>query len=261
MYRLKYLPCALLLGAALTLPVAAQETVATVNGQSLSKGLLEAYSTAMAAQGRDPGEKELLDELVVQEVLVQQAEKEGLDQSPEFHQSMEVRRRNLLAQALLENFMASIEPDEAAMKELYQQAAESAEGEEYKARHILVASESEANAVIEELQGGADFAELAKQRSTGPSGPNGGDLGWFAPDSMVPPFTEALKGMEKGRYSSKPVQTRFGWHVILFEDMKTTQPPTYEEVEDNLRQEVERRKLAEFVAELRDQAKVEIPTP
>ena len=98
---------------------------------------------------------------------------------------------------------------------------------EFKARHILVETQSEANSIVAELEGGANFAELAKTKSTGPSGPNGGDLGWFSPNQMVQPFSQAVAALEDGAFSKTPVQTQFGWHVILREDSREATPPTF----------------------------------
>jgi peptidyl-prolyl cis-trans isomerase C len=100
------------------------------------------------------------------------------------------------------------------------QACTSEDSVEYKARHILVATSTEAEAIIDRLEQGEDFAELAKQESTGPSGPRGGDLGWFSASMMVPPFAQEVRSLEVGKFSRKPVQTRFGWHVVLVEEMR-----------------------------------------
>ena len=127
---------------------------------------------------------------------------------------------------------------------------------QYKARHILVETEDEAAAIITELDNGAEFAELARQHSTGPTGPDGGDLGWFSADSMVAPFAEAVRAVEIGNYTSKPVQTRFGWHVILVEDQREQEPPGLESVRSELTTAVERQKMDRYVEGLRQAAEV-----
>ena len=128
--------------------------------------------------------------------------------------------------------------------------------EEVHARHILLASEEDANAVIEELAGGADFAELATERSTGPSGPNGGDLGYFREAQMVPEFAAAAFAMEVGTSSEAPVKTQFGWHVILVEDRRSVEP-TFEDAEQQLRQDVAREIVTSMVDDLRADAEIE----
>ena len=112
--------------------------------------------------------------------------------------------------------------------------------EEIKARHILVEAEDTAKAIIEELKGGADFVELAKEKSTGPSGPNGGDLGWFTADVMVPEFSQAAMELKPGEITLAPVKTQFGYHVILVEDRRQQTPPSFEEMKDQLTQDMPR---------------------
>ncbi len=129
---------------------------------------------------------------------------------------------------------------------------------EQHARHILVASEEDARAVITELDGGADFVELAKERSTGPSGPRGGDLGYFTSDQMVPEFSAAAQTLEPGQYTKDPVQTQFGWHVIKLEDRRESAPPSFADMEPQLRQEMTRENVETVLSELREDADVEI---
>ena len=105
--------------------------------------------------------------------------------------------------------------------------------------------------LIAQLDDGADFAELAKANSTGPTGPNGGDLGWFSPDQMVGPFSEAVSVLEDGAYTAAPVQTQFGWHVILREESRDNQPPTLESVRDALSQRIEQTKFTAYLETLR----------
>ena len=130
--------------------------------------------------------------------------------------------------------------------------------DEIHARHILLASEEDAQAVIEELAGGADFAELAKERSTGPSGPNGGDLGYFRESQMVPEFAEAAFAMEVGTSSETPVQTQFGWHVILLEDTRDGTPPPFDDVKDRLKMLLANQKLQLHIEEIKKSASIEI---
>jgi peptidyl-prolyl cis-trans isomerase C len=134
---------------------------------------------------------------------------------------------------------------------LYAEQLEGSSPMEFKARHILVESQGEANDLIAQLDDGADFAELAKEKSTGPSGPSGGDLGWFPPDRMVPSFSAAVQGLDNGAYTKEPVQTQFGWHVILREDSRESVPPPFESVRDALKQQVEGQKLQEYIESLR----------
>ena len=122
---------------------------------------------------------------------------------------------------------------------------------QFKARHILVETQSAAADLITQLDEGADFEELAKEHSTGPSGPSGGDLGWFAPNQMVKPFSDSVSGLENGAYTKEPVQTEFGWHVILREDSRNNEPPPLDSVRDVIKQNVEQGKFQDFLQSLR----------
>ena len=147
--------------------------------------------------------------------------------------------------------LEGIEVTEDEMQAAYDEQVKLMPPLEFKARHILVESQAEAIDIIEELNGGADFQELAKTRSTGPSGPSGGDLGWFSPTQMVAPFTSAVESMEDGEISSTPVQTQFGWHVILREESRESVPPPYESSKENVRAMVQQQKFQDALAELR----------
>ena len=128
--------------------------------------------------------------------------------------------------------------------------------EEYNAAHILVETEDEAKALVETLAGGADFAELAKEKSTGPSGPNGGDLGWFGLGRMVPEFEQAVVTMNVGDVS-EPVQTQFGWHVIKLEDTRTQDRPEFDEVRAELEETVRQEAVEAYIADLSAQVTID----
>ncbi len=130
--------------------------------------------------------------------------------------------------------------------------------EEVHARHILVKTEDEAKDVIKELDAGKDFAELAKEKSTDPNKADGGDLGYFTKDRMVPEFEDAAFALEKGTYSKTPVKTQFGFHVIKVEDKRDAPPPPFEQVKEQVRQLVMRDKYLELLAKAKETSKVEI---
>lgn len=129
--------------------------------------------------------------------------------------------------------------------------------EEIKASHILVESAEEAEELIAELDGGADFAELAKAKSTGPSGPNGGDLGFFSKGQMVPEFEAAAFALEPGSYTEAPVKTQFGYHIIKLDEKRTQEPPAFADVQEQLRDAMVREALTERLAELKEVATIE----
>ncbi len=190
------------------------------------------------------------DELTDIYLLSEQPRARELQDNPRLQAQMELQSRAIIAQAVATDFIARNQASEEEMRALYAEQTERAPPE-FKARHILVQSQGEAIALIAELEGGADFAELAKTKSTGPSGPTGGDLGWFSPDRMVPEFSAAVQEMNNGDFSKAPVQTQFGWHVILREDSRESTPPPYESVSDVLKQQVEQQKLQTYLRSLR----------
>ena len=175
-----------------------------------------------------------------------------LRQEAELKARLEVQERALIAQAVVADFLGNNPATDEEMQALYDEQIQLAPPVEFKARHILVQTQGEATDLIAQLDGGADFAELAMENSTGPSGPSGGDLGWFPPERMVAEFSQAVQGLEDGAYSKEPVQTQFGWHVILREDSRESTPPPFESVRDTLKQNIERQKLQAFLESLRE---------
>ncbi len=190
-----------------------QETLLTINGQPISKTMYAVYfqeRTRNSPDAKNSPEVQMnvLNELANVIIIAQDAEKNGIDQRPEVAASLKLMKANLLAQTAIKETAASVSPSEEEIKTFYAAEYVQKAGMEYKARHILVEQEDEAKSLIEQLDGGADFAELAKTHSTGPTGKNGGDLGWFDANQMVKPFSDAVAGMEKGNYTlrlrSKP---------------------------------------------------------
>jgi len=233
--------------------------VAMVNDQAITEADFQDFLNLqrMTRPGENLSPEEVLDEMINMELLRQAALERGLDKDPEILRQVERSRTNLIVGALIDTRMDQQYTDEQLRAE-YERQVQAIEREEYKARHILLDSETEAREVIEALNAGGDFEDLAREHSTGPSGPMGGDLGWFTADSMVPPFSEAVRALDKGTYSSEPVQTEFGWHVILLEDTRRSEPPPFEAVRDRIGQILDNRALQEYIAELRAAAKVEI---
>ena len=230
--------------------------LATVNGVSITEGTLEPLRTRQGNESLD--QDALLQEAINVELMKQAADKEGISDSPEVKAKLESLRTQVLASEVLRAYVAGLSIDDAALKAEYDKQIAGDPGKEFKARHILIADEQTAKDVIAKLDGGADFAELAKTTSTGPSGPKGGDLGWFQPATMVPEFAAAASEMNKGEYSKTPVQTQFGWHVILLEDVRTPEPPPFDDVKDQLRQILVQQSLLDYLKELRSGATIKI---
>jgi len=211
--------------------------------------------------GRNPkdaqGQIALLNELVNNFMVANSAQGRKLTEDPEVIAALEVARARLVAQAFVRTQLENTRVDEDRLRELYQ-AEYAGSSEEFKARHILLETEEDANTVIAELNDGADFATLAGSRSTGPSKTVGGDLGWFEADQMVSEFSDATQKLSNGGYSETPVQTRFGWHVILREDSREVPPPAFETVRPDLEKQIQQQKIAEAIGTIRDNTRIEV---
>jgi peptidyl-prolyl cis-trans isomerase C len=193
----------------------------------------------------------LIRQFVNLQLATEQAYKEGMDSDPEVQEKLKFEQDRIVRDVFLDRFINNAvteqKLDEAYNEFLLQNPAET----EVRARHILVDSEEKARELIAKLDGGADFEELAKSESTGPSSSNGGDLGYFTKDRMVKPFSDAAFAMEIGAYTKDPVQTEFGWHVIKVEDRRQAQPPSKEEVEAQLRDRLGAQAIQAYFEELR----------
>ena len=266
--RLTQLAATLFLTSVAFLPVQghaaedADPVVATVAGVEI-----RASELTLAEGDLDPQFARLPDEqrrvaalaaVIDIKTLARKAEAEKLDQTDEFKKLMEFQRDRALHNAI---FKASVvDPvSDADLKARYEKeiAATPAE-EEISARHILLATEDEAKAVIAELETGKDFAELAKEKSTGPSAEQGGDLGFFTKGRMVPEFEAAAFQLQAGEYAKEPVKTQFGWHVIKVEERRETAAPAFEEVIDQVRQVVMRERYAELIRSARSETEINV---
>ncbi len=242
--------------------VSKEDAVASVNGVFISKKTLETLEKEISerSQGQSFPKEQLLDELIQRELLIQQALQKQLDKSPEVIERMATVKNSLLSQAALQDYLKANAITDAEIKAEYDSKMASM-GEEYKARHILVKTEDEAKKLIAELEKGGDFKALAKKHSIDPMGSEGGDLGWFTADRMVPPFSEAVAALENGKFSKQPVQTQFGWHVILREESRPLTPPPFDAVKEQIRPMLQRQKAQTMLENLRKAAKVEILLP
>lgn len=231
------------------------QSATVVNGTEVSDDVfnvyLESRTQKPAADATAQERTAVMEELTDIYLLTTQPRAEVLAQAPRTKAQIELQRRGILAKAVADDFLASNQASDEEIQRAYDEQTALSPPLEFKARHILVESQGEASGLITELENGADFAELAKAKSTGPSGPNGGDLGWFGPNQMVAPFSQAVAELEDGAFTKEAVQTRFGWHVILREDSRKTTPPTLESVRDVVKQRVEQEKLQEYIDGLR----------
>lgn len=235
--------------------------VATVNGEAVLRS--DALKAAESLPQQYQSQIEQLFPLLVQRAIDLRliglaAADSGLAEDEEVTERLAEQKLDIMREVYLERQIDDRITD-ARLRTRYKAfLTENPPKAEISARHILVESEEDARKLIEELNGGADFTELAREHSTGPSSVQGGDLGYFTEEQMVPEFATAAFGMEAGTYSADPVQTQFGWHVVRVEDHRLQEAPAFEEVQDQMQEEVRREALAEAVAELREGAAIEI---
>jgi peptidyl-prolyl cis-trans isomerase C len=244
-------------------PSAASETpsdvVATVNKEPLTQQDLNTYiATRRASQPDVPLEEdEALNQLVRLELIKQQAEKEDVDEREDIQAQLEWQRTNLLVDTFMKKRIAEMRFTDEELRDEYQAQLAKLSNREYKARHILLKTRAEAVEIIKQLEDGASFKQMAED-SAAPTAIEGGDLGWFSPEQMVPPFAQAVQKLKVGAYSKAPVKTQYGWHVILLEDIRELDPPAYEEVKERVEAILTDRAIQSYIAQLREQAQVDI---
>jgi peptidyl-prolyl cis-trans isomerase C len=239
----------------------ANPVLAKVNGVEIRQSDLnmaeEELGSGQLAQ-MDPATKRenLLSYVIDLKIVAKAAEDKKLGETEAFKKSLAFARERLLMDKLLTD-EAKTAATEAAMRKVYEEAAAQMGGdEEVRARHILVETEDEAKQVVEELKKGGDFAEIAKKKSKDPGASDGGDLGYFTKEQMVPEFSKVAFELETGKISD-PVKSQFGWHVIKVEDKRKRKPPEFEQVKPQIETYVTRKAQADLVSKLRETAKVE----
>ena len=238
----------------------ADPVVARVNKVEIHNSQVLAAIQTLPPQVRSLPEDKLfsniLDQMVDRELLYQAAETAKLQNDPEVKERMADLRQRVMEEVYLTRAV-NAEVTDAKLRVAYDKMVKAMpKQEEVHARHILVKTEAEAKEVIAELNKGADFAALAKEKSTGPSAKTGGDLGYFTKDQMVPAFSTAAFALKTGEYTKTPVQTEFGWHVIQVLDRRTAPPPTFDASKDELRKQLAQAAIGNMVPSLRGKAKI-----
>lgn len=236
-------------------------TIATVNGKKLSGELYDTFVQAVTGgQMQEPltdeQKTQMVDQLVNMTLAAQAAEKEGLQKDPKVAARIDLLRTQILAEAASDKYIKAHPVSETEMKAEYD-AQIASMPKEYKARHILVDKQETAESIIRELQAGGDFSKLAKAESKDSSAQSGGDLGWFSPQTMVKPFADAVIALEKGKYTTTPVQSEFGYHVIILDDVRNPEVPKFEDVKPQVEMFVQRKKLQEYLDGLRKTAQIQ----
>ena len=241
-------------------PLPAGKVLASVNGKSITQDVFDVYLKTRKSQNNSEeanSPEAVLDELIALELMRQEGEKNGVGSRPLVVALMDQQRRSALASAAVNDFVQANQASDEAAQKVYDKQIGNA-GKEYSARHILLATREEAVDIISALDGGADFSELAMEKSTGPSGKNGGKLGWFAAGQMVKPFSDATAALEAGSYTSEPVETQFGWHVIILDDSRDITPPPFDDVKDRLKLLIVNQKLQKHISEIKASADIKI---
>jgi peptidyl-prolyl cis-trans isomerase C len=241
---------------------AADKPVATVNGEPIGRDMFEYYvkntsgksSSELTAEQRG----QLLDNLVRGELIAQESVKQGLDKTGDTASLLTLSRLQILQQAGANHYLDDKKPNDADLKAEYDTQIAGMPKTQYKARHILEPSPEAAQKIIEQLKKGAKFEDLAKKSSTDVSTKDqGGDLGWFSPQNMVPPFAAAVASLKKNEYTQTPVQTQYGWHVIQLIDSRETPVPPFDQVKDRVAQLVQQKKFRAYEDDLLKTAKIE----
>lgn len=233
----------------------------TVNGTPITNHDVDAYVMART-HGRkiklnDQQRYMVAQQMVQLTLAAQAAKKQGLADNPDVQAELAMQRDMILANQAVQHFMDNAKVPEDQIKQKYEEYKKSQSGEEYKARHILVKTKAEAEKIINDLNHGADFATLAKKYSKDPgSAKQGGELGWFKPQQMVPAFSKALEKLKPGEYTKTPVKSQFGWHVILLQKERTAAPPSYTSMKPQLANEIKGSMVRNYINGLKDKANI-----
>jgi peptidyl-prolyl cis-trans isomerase C len=252
---------ALVLAASALALTAQAQNIATVNGKPVPKSRVDVLMKQAARSGQPVSpelQQQAKDQVVLREIFVQEAEKKGVPASADYKEQMELARQSIMIRELFEDYKKKNPVTDEEAKAEYDKFKASSTGTEYRARHILVEKEDDAKALIAQIKGGADFAELAKKNSKDPgSGANGGDLDFAKPDSYVAEFSQAMTKLKKGEMTDTPVKSQFGYHIIRLDDTREAAFPPFDDVKAQVKQRLEQGKMQKYQEELRSKAKTD----
>jgi peptidyl-prolyl cis-trans isomerase C len=245
--------------ACLSLSATAQN-IAIVNGKAVPSSRVEALKQQVARSGRPitpEVEAQIKEEVIAREIFMQEAQKRGLDATDDYKAQIELARQTILIRELFNEFQKTSAVTDADVQAEYDKFVAANGGKEYRARHILVETKDQAEAILASLKKGGKFEDIAKKQSKDPgSGANGGDLDWAAPGNYVKEFSDAMVALNKGQVSA-PVQSQFGFHIIRLDDVREAQLPALADVKPQIVQQMTQQRMAAFQQELRAKAKVE----
>ena len=248
-------PAAAPAGAAATGPVA------TVNGAAIPRARMETVIRQQVARGAQDSEQmraQVREALINNELLMQEANRTGVTKRADVQQQVEVARQEVIVNAMVGEYLRTRPVTDAEIQQEYDRAKAQTGDREYRARHILVASEDEAKAVIADLKKGAKFEDLAQKKSLDEgTRPRGGDLDWNVPGNFDKAFSDAMVKLEKGKTTETPVRTRFGYHIIQLEDVRAVNFPPVAQVRPQLQQRIVNQRVEGLIRDLRAKAKIE----
>lgn len=247
---------------AVALPAFAQN-VATVNGKPITQKNVDEFVKLLVGQGATDSPQlrdQVKEELVNRQVFVQAAEKQGVNKQASVQTEIELARQGILVRALMTDYLAKHPVSDADIQAQYEKIKQQQSGKlEYKVRHILVKDEKTADDLLAQIKADkSKFDDLAKKNSQDPgSSGNGGDLGWAPPTNYVPPFADAVVKLKKGELADKPVQTQYGWHIIMVDDTRPVEFPPLDQVKPQLEEMMRQQTLGTYQKSLRDAAKIQ----
>jgi peptidyl-prolyl cis-trans isomerase C len=230
--------------------------VAIVDGTPISRDAYDDYLKGLL-RGKPVSDvtadekNQVLDQMVNMQLIAAQAEKDGLEKDPDVSTRIALLRTQILADAAAQKYVKTNEPSDQELHAAYDAATDKTE---FHALHILVPTKEKAEQLIKKIKGGAKFEDVAKAESTDNSKANGGDLGWFTVARMVKPFGDAVKGLKKGEFTTEPVQTQYGWHIIKLED---TRDAPFDQMKGQLTNVIMQKKFQEYIDGLKKTAKIE----
>ena len=262
--KMGYAAMAVVAMAAMAVPTLAHAkaedsgVAAVVNGDKITKSQVEGFMKANNVKSEDePKVYPVVVNQIIDEKLLQEAAKQSnVENSPEFQQRLAAAKEALVKQVYLENYLKDKVNDKAVKAEYEKLKKDNKGKEEIHARHILVKTEEEAKKVIADLDSGAKFEDLAKERSSDPSAKSGGDIGYFAKGELVPAFSDAAFKLKPGTYTKEPVKSQFGWHVIMVEDKRERVIPEQKVIEDRLRNGLAQEAVKKLIQSLSAKADI-----
>jgi peptidyl-prolyl cis-trans isomerase C len=240
---------------------AGADAVATIDGKTISRSTYDFFiraATGKTSADLSPEQRqEALDSLIRLQLTAAQAEKDGLAKDKDTAAALDLSRLDVLQRAEQQRYLKDKTPSEQELRAEYDAQVALMPHNEFRASHILVKEESTANDILARLKKGEKFEAVAAKDSLDATKQKGGDLGWFTPQTMVKPFSDAVLALKKGETTSKPVQTQYGWHIIRLDDTRDVQPPPFDQVKGQLTQVVLGKKFKAYSDELLKAAKVE----